>query len=83
LNELRKKQPQRYSEIYNKLKWGITQKVLNERLKELEKEKIITKKEFKEYPKRVEYKLTRKGQELIKLFKTIEVWGDKYYKVKE
>ena len=44
---------------------GISQKVLNESLREMEEEGLIHKEIFPEVPPRVEYSLTPKGQALI------------------
>ena len=44
---------------------GFSSKTLAIRLKELEKNGILSRKSYNEIPPRVEYKLTSKGQELI------------------
>ena len=46
---------------------GFSSKTLAIRLKELEKNGILSRKSFNEIPPRVEYKLTSKGQELQNL----------------
>lgn len=51
----------------------ISHKVLNEKLKELEKDNLINKEYFFEYPPRVEYFLTSKGYEYAKLIKQFEI----------
>jgi len=58
---------------------GISQKVLNESLREMEEEGLIRKKVYPETPPRVEYSLTAKGQELVPALKSIESWAKKYY----
>ena len=58
---------------------GISQKVLNESLREMEEEDLIHKEIFPEVPPRVEYSLTPKGQALIPALKIIEAWSKKYY----
>lgn len=55
---------------------GISPKTLSQRLQELEKEGIITKKVFAEVPLHVEYTLTKKGQSLEGIFKTMASWGE-------
>jgi DNA-binding HxlR family transcriptional regulator len=57
----------------------ISQKVLNESLREMEDEKLIRKKVYPETPPRVEYSLTAKGQELVPALKSIENWAKKNY----
>lgn len=59
---------------------GISQKVLSEKLKELELDGLIEKIVYAEIPPRVEYKLTTKGLELTEAVKLIENWSIKYYK---
>ena len=44
---------------------GISSKTLVSRLKELEKDGISERQSYNEIPPRVEYKLTKKGQELF------------------
>ncbi len=59
---------------------GVSQKVLSEKLKELELDGLIEKIVYAEIPPRVEYKLTSKGLELTEAVKLIENWSIKYYK---
>lgn len=56
----------------------VTPRILSKRLKELEDEKIISKKIISDIPHRVEYSLTKKGHELIECFSTIDDWVTKY-----
>lgn len=51
---------------------GISHKVLNENLVELENYNLVSKKYFYEYPPRVEYSLTSKGYEYARVLKQIE-----------
>lgn len=53
----------------------ISTKVLTEQLKELEEDKIVTRKVFKEIPPRVEYHLTKYGQSLVPVLTTMRTWG--------
>jgi DNA-binding HxlR family transcriptional regulator len=53
----------------------ISPKTLSQRLDELEKTGIISKKIFSEVPLHVEYYLTPKGKSLEKVFKDLESWG--------
>lgn len=55
---------------------GISPKTLSQRLQELEHEGIITKKVFAEVPLHVEYSLTKKGESLEQIFKTMKQWGE-------
>lgn len=54
----------------------ITAKTLAERLKELEKEKIISRQSYHEIPPRVEYSLTKKGQALMKSLHPLIHWAE-------
>lgn len=56
-------EPKRFLELQRITK-GISQKVLTEKLKELENEDLINKQIYAELPPKVEYYLTEKGREL-------------------
>lgn len=72
-----------YSLINGKKRFGeiavripdISRKVLTEQLKELERDKLVTRTEFKEIPPRVEYSLTDLGKSLVSIFNAMEIWG--------
>lgn len=57
---------------------GISPRTLSQRLDELEQKKIITKKTFAQAPPRVDYTLTKKGEDLTPILKSMAAWGDKY-----
>lgn len=54
---------------------GISQKVLIEKLKELEKDGIIEKHVYEEMPPKVEYKLTEYGQSFSNILYAMCFWG--------
>lgn len=56
----------------------ISRKVLTDQLKEMEIDALITRKEFRELPPRVEYKLTEKGLALLPILNLLEAWEVKY-----
>ena len=56
----------------------ISTKVLSEQLAELEADKIITRRSYKEVPPRVEYSLSDYGKTLIPVLDTIKAWGYNY-----
>lgn len=65
----------RYSEIKNKLP-DITPKILSQRLKELEKEKMIKKKvDASSFPVKCEYCLTESGEDFIGIIKDMKKWS--------
>lgn len=66
----------RFGELQRSL-GTISPKTLSQRLQELEKDGIITRKVFTEIPLHVEYNLTPKGLSLKKLFKDMAEWGEK------
>ena len=71
-------EPIRFLELQRKVK-GVSQKVLNEKLKELENNELIDKIVFAEVPPKVEYHLTSKGRALTKIIKEMENWSLEYY----
>jgi DNA-binding HxlR family transcriptional regulator len=54
---------------------AISRKVLTQQLKELERDGLIMRKEYKESPPRVEYALTDLGQSLSPVFHAMSNWG--------
>ena len=58
---------------------GVSQKVLNQSLKQLEEDELISKKIYAEMPPKVEYSLTKKGEELVPSLKIIEDWSKKNF----
>ncbi len=57
----------RFNEMTRSLS-GISPKTLSDRLRELEKNKIIRKMIFPEIPPHVEYELTKKGEKITSCF---------------
>lgn len=54
---------------------GISRKVLTSQLNELVEDQLVIRTAYAETPPRVEYSLTKKGKELIPIFKDIAKWG--------
>lgn len=67
----------RYNELTRSVV-GISAKVLTENLRELEKDGILNRKVYPEVPPRVEYSLTKKGEDLKDVIETMKVFGLKY-----
>lgn len=70
--------PKRFMEL-QRITCGVSQKMLNEQLRELEEDGVIHKEIYPEVPPRVEYCLTGKGRELYPALKLIEDWSIKHY----
>ncbi len=58
---------------------GISQKMLTQTLRELERHGLIERICYDEIPPRVEYKLTRLGRSLSELIVDIEHWVETHY----
>ncbi|MEO6893484.1 MAG: helix-turn-helix domain-containing protein [Ginsengibacter sp.] len=54
-----------------------TPKMLTQSLRELEDDKLVSRKVYHEVPPKVEYSLTEVGQELIPFITYLKIWGDK------
>jgi DNA-binding HxlR family transcriptional regulator len=54
---------------------GITDRMLSERLQELEEQRIVERTVIPETPVRVEYSLTKKGRDLAKVVDAIGEWA--------
>ena len=68
----------RFSELMDALD-GITQKILSERLKELEGEGIVTRHvDAATFPVKSEYTLTTSGLELVDVIRGIKMWALKW-----
>lgn len=59
---------------------SINPRTLSQRLDDLEKQQIITRRTFNEVPPRCEYALTDKGRDLIPVLLQMAAWGEKYYR---
>ncbi len=67
----------RFCEIERALP-GISPRTLSQRLDDLVRHQIVTKQSFAEVPPRVEYSLTKKGQDFVPVLKQMAAWGTKY-----
>jgi DNA-binding HxlR family transcriptional regulator len=69
--------PMRNNELLRTIP-GVSQKMLTQKLRELEVQKIVERTVYPEIPPRVEYSLTRFGQKLKPLLIMLEQWGEDY-----
>lgn len=74
--------PLRFNELASKLQI-VADRVLAERLRELEAEGIVTRQVFVGAPVRVEYGLTEKGQALAPVLDAIETWSHEWIPLEE
>ena len=70
--------PKRFLQLQRITK-GVSQKVLNDNLRELELDGLITKTIYPEVPPRVEYELTPLGKELFPALAMIQEWAEKNF----
>ena len=64
----------RYSELKRNLN-GVTHKMLSLGLKQLEQDKIITRKQYDQIPPKVEYRISNKGRSLAPIISALCNWG--------
>ncbi|MDP1695547.1 MAG: helix-turn-helix domain-containing protein [archaeon] len=67
----------RFNTLIEELK-PISSRTLSKRLKELEKTGLVRRERFDEIPPKVEYSLTASGLEIIKCFKPLVKWAEKF-----
>lgn len=71
----------RFKDLKNGIE-GISQKVLTDNLRSLEKDGLVIRTSYPEIPPRVEYELSELGNSLRPIIKSMEVWGNEYKKGK-
>lgn len=67
--------PQRPGELSRRID-GITQKMLTQQLRELERDGIVQRTVFAEVPPKVEYTITETGKSLREVLLTMSEWGE-------
>ncbi|MGD1884868.1 MAG: winged helix-turn-helix transcriptional regulator [Paracoccaceae bacterium] len=65
----------RFSALKREMPW-ISERVLIRQLKELEADGIVTRKDYREVPPRVEYSLSDYGETLRPLLREVAAWGE-------
>ncbi len=74
--------PWRFNELKRDLD-GISQKVLTDSLRSMERDGLITRTVYPEVPPRVEYALSEVGESMRLIFKSMEIWGTNYKNSKQ
>lgn len=74
--------PRRFCEMTAAVE-GLSDRVLSDRLRELETEGIIERVVYPQIPVRVEYRLTAKGQDLRPVVQAIHVWAEQWIGLSE
>jgi len=69
--------PQRFCEMTAAVS-GLSDRVLSDRLRELEAEGIVERTVYPQIPVRVEYRLTEKGQDLQPVVEAIHHWAEQW-----
>jgi DNA-binding HxlR family transcriptional regulator len=72
----------RFSELSGTVP-GLSDRMLAERLKELEAEGIVLRTVVPVTPVRIEYSLTEKGRDLEAVISAVSGWSERWYGVKE
>ncbi len=67
--------PKRFNDLQKALQ--VSPRTLSLRLQQMEQDKIISKKVFAEMPPHVEYSLTKKGESLEAIIRSMSTWGEK------
>lgn len=69
--------PWRFNELQKSIE-GISQKVLTDNLRALEKDGLVIRTVYPEVPPRVEYSLSELGESMRPIIKSLETWGLDY-----
>ena len=72
----------RFKDLKNGVE-GISQKVLTDNLRSLEKDGLIVRTAYAEIPPRVEYELSTLGKTLKPIIDSMADWGNRYLKNKK
>lgn len=75
------KGPRRFSEMEANL--PVSGRLLSERLKMLEREEMVNRSVYTEYPVRIEYSLTEKGHAIQPVISELEKWAEEWMLVEE
>lgn len=69
--------PKRFKDMKEQIQ-GMSDKMLAERMKELESAGVVTRNVYPETPVRIEYELTDMGRDMKRVIEEIQAWGEKW-----
>jgi len=69
--------PRRFQDFQKSL-GGVAPNTLSARLKTLEAQGLIARRQYSEHPPRLEYHLTEKGKTLGPVLKALKLWGERH-----
>lgn len=69
--------PCRFNELLSTVE-RVSDRVLTERLRELEAAGLVERRVYPESPVRIEYSLTPKGRDMEQVLEALQVWADKW-----
>ena len=69
--------PLRHSDLRSKLE-GISQRILTQQLRSLERDGMIVRQDYGQVPPRVEYSVTELAQSLFPILQSVEHWSEKH-----
>lgn len=69
--------PKRFKDISNLIP-SMSDKMLSERMKDLESEGILIRHVYPETPVRIEYELTEKGKALRPVMEQVSIWAEQW-----
>jgi DNA-binding HxlR family transcriptional regulator len=75
------RQTRRFNELQRLLP-GISKGILTRQLRELEEDRMVHRKVYKEIPPKVEYSLTPTGKSFIPIMESMGEWGEKHIQSK-
>lgn len=69
--------PKRFKEIKQQIP-GMSDRMLTERMKELEESGVLIRHVYPDIPVRIEYELSTKGKKLEPVIESIQAWGEQW-----
>lgn len=68
----------RFNELQRKMPGNMTHTTLSRQLKALEKDGLIVRREYEQIPPKVEYSLSKIGQNFKPVLSELAIWGNEY-----